>query len=104
MSTSRRQALGKMVAGTAVLMISDTITGSLMAADKKITPAMKGHINHSVCKWCFRETSLEDLCKAGKDLGLQSIELLSVDDFPLLQRYGLECGIDRKSTRLNSSH
>ncbi|TCS87332.1 hydroxypyruvate isomerase [Anseongella ginsenosidimutans] len=82
-----------MAAGTAALMISDTLSGRLSAADKKLDPKMKGRINHSVCKWCFPDTSLEDLCKAGKELGLQSIELLTVIDFPLLQKYGLECGM-----------
>ena len=93
MSISRRQALGKMAAGTAALMVSDALSGCLSAADKKLDPAMKGRINHSVCKWCFPDSSLEDLCKAGKKLGLQSIELLSVDDFALLQKYDLECGM-----------
>lgn len=85
--------MGKMAAGTALLTVSDALSGRLSAADKKLDPKMKGRINHSVCKWCFPDTSLEDLCKAGKDLGLQSIELLEADDFPLLQKYGLECGM-----------
>ncbi|MFS8615781.1 MAG: TIM barrel protein [Solitalea sp.] len=54
---------------------------------------MRGRINHSVCKWCFPDISLESLCKEAKGLGLGSIELLTVKDFPLLQKYGLECGM-----------
>lgn len=82
-----------MAAGTAALMVSDAFSGYLSAADKRTNPTMKGRINHSVCKWCFPDTSLEDLCKEGKNLGLQSIELLTVEDFPVLQKYGLECGM-----------
>jgi hydroxypyruvate isomerase len=43
--------------------------------------ALKGRINHSVCKWCYPKVTLEDLCVAGKEMGLQSIELLQPTDF-----------------------
>lgn len=93
MNLSRRQALGKIAAGTAAWMVSDVLSNRLSAAEKKLEPAMRGRINHSVCKWCFPDVSLESLCKEAKGLGLGSIELLTVKDFPLLQKYGLECGM-----------
>lgn len=74
-------------------MVSDVLSNRLSAAEKKLEPAMRGRINHSVCKWCFPDVSLESLCKEAKGLGLGSIELLTVKDFPLLQKYGLECGM-----------
>lgn len=74
-------------------MVSDVLSNRLSAAEKKLEPAMRGRINHSVCKWCFPDISLESLCKEAKGLGLGSIELLTVKDFPLLQKYGLECGM-----------
>lgn len=46
---------------------------------------MKGRINHSVCKWCYPKVELDDLCKAGKEFGLRSVELLTVEDFPTLK-------------------
>lgn len=55
--------------------------------------ALKGRINHSVCKWCYSKVSLEDLCVAGKDMGLQSIELLQPADFPTLKKHGLVCAM-----------
>ncbi len=54
---------------------------------------LKGRINHSVCKWCYNDISLEDLCKAGKGMGLTSIELLGPDDWPTLKKYGLTCAM-----------
>jgi hydroxypyruvate isomerase len=36
---------------------------------------------------------LEDLCVAGKEMGLQSIELLEVKDFPVLKKHGLICAM-----------
>ena len=40
-----------------------------------------GKINHSACKWCYKDISLDDLCTAGKEFGLQSVELLMPEDF-----------------------
>jgi hydroxypyruvate isomerase len=47
----------------------------------------------SVCKWCFPDMSLEELAVAAKEIGIQSIELLDPDDFPTLQKHGLECAM-----------
>jgi hydroxypyruvate isomerase len=54
---------------------------------------LKGRINHSVCKWCYPKVSLEDLCVAGKAMGLSSIELLGPADFPTLKKHGLSCAM-----------
>src|SRR4030095_6691086 len=55
--------------------------------------ALKGRINHSVCKWCYPKVALEDLCVAGKEMGLQSIELLQPADFATLKKHGLVCAM-----------
>ncbi len=54
---------------------------------------LKGRINHSVCKWCYDKIPLETLCVAGKEMGLQSIELLTPDDFPTLKKHDLICAM-----------
>jgi hydroxypyruvate isomerase len=54
---------------------------------------LKGRINHSVCQWCYKNIPLEDLCQAAKDMGLQSVELLDVKDFPTLKKFGLTCAV-----------
>ena len=53
----------------------------------------KGRIHHSVCKWCYPKVSLDDLCAAGKDMGLTSIDLLQPSDFPTLKKFGLTCAM-----------
>src|SRR5580704_10365743 len=63
----------------------------LAAADA--ASGLKGHIHHSVCKWCYPKVSLEDLCTAGKDMGLASIELLQPSDFPTLKKHDLICAM-----------
>ncbi len=55
--------------------------------------SLKGRINHSVCKWCFPDVSLEDLCKAGKAMGLTSVELVGPESWPTLRKHGMTCAI-----------
>ena len=53
----------------------------------------KGRIKQSVCKWCFRDMSLDDLAKNAADMGIVSIELLTEDQWPTLEKYGLTCAV-----------
>jgi hydroxypyruvate isomerase len=46
-------------------------------------------VNHSVCRWCYQDIPLEDLCKAAKNIGLASIELVGPDEWPILKKYDL---------------
>jgi len=57
----------------------------------------KKTINQSVCRWCFDELSLEELCKLSLEIGLVGIDLLGPADWPILQKYGL------KSTMCNGA-
>jgi hydroxypyruvate isomerase len=54
---------------------------------------LKGNINHSACRWCYDKIPLEDLAAAGKAMGLKSIELLGVKDWPVVAKHGLTCAI-----------
>src|SRR2546422_11754709 len=91
MKISRRSALGQVAAGAALASVAASLGERLTAADT--VSSLKGRINHSVCKWCYPKVSLEDLCTAGKEMGLQSVELLTVDDFPTLRKHGLICAM-----------
>ena len=51
----------------------------------------RGRIHQSVCRWCYKETPLDQLCQRAADLGLKGVDLLSVDDFDVPRRYGLIC-------------
>jgi len=51
-----------------------------------------------VCKWCYAKVPLEDLCVAGKEMGLQSVELLQPSDFPTLKKHGLICAMVSNAT------
>ncbi len=53
----------------------------------------KGRIKQSVCRWCYPQLSLEDLCAVAAKMGFKSVELLRPTDFPTLKKYGLVCAM-----------
>ncbi|MGH7577713.1 MAG: hydroxypyruvate isomerase family protein, partial [Longimicrobiales bacterium] len=63
--------------------------GSAAAAGPAGTAALK----QSVCKWPFREMSVDELAAAARDVGLVSIELIGPNDWPIVQEYGLTCAV-----------
>jgi hydroxypyruvate isomerase len=52
--------------------------------------ALKGNINHSVCRWCFNSLTIIELCKLAKEIGLQGIDLVGPSDWPVLKKFGLQ--------------
>ena len=90
---SRRSALGHIAGSAAVAAATASLGSRLSAAEAAIGGVLKGRVHHSVCKWCYPKISLEDLCVAGKGMGLQSIELLNPPDFPTLKKHGLTCAM-----------
>jgi len=76
---------------SAVTLAAASLHTRLAAADSAI--GGKGRIHHSVCKWCYPKIELKDLCIAGKEMGLTSIELLQPANFPTLKEYGLGCAM-----------
>ena len=90
---SRRSALRKIAGSTAVIATAASLSHRLSAADAAVGSKLKGRVNHSVCKWCYGKIPLEEFCQSAKDIGLQSVELLEVKDFPTLKKYGLNCAM-----------
>ena len=73
--------------------LATALSASLSARLGAANNAAKGHINHSVCKWCYPKIPLDDLCTAGKEFGLTSVELVAPEDFPTLKKHGLLCAM-----------
>lgn len=51
----------------------------------------KGRIRQSVCQWCYRQMSIEQLAQSAASIGLQGVDLLQPDDYEIPRRYGLVC-------------
>lgn len=70
-----------------------SLTARIEAAEMALSSNLKGKVNHSVCRWCYSDIQLEDLCKAAKNIGLQSIELVGPEEWPVLKKYGLTAAL-----------
>jgi len=92
---SRREAL-KTLSGAALLALP---VGSSSPA--RSSPVVSGSINHSVCKWCYPDLTVEELAREGKAFGLQSIELLDPTDWPALARHDLICAMANGTSHID---
>lgn len=54
---------------------------------------LKGNIRHSVSRWCYGDIPLEKLCIAAKKIGIESIELIGPNEWPIVKEYGLTCAM-----------
>jgi len=88
-SSSRRSALKKIAGTAAVTIAGASLSHRISAAESVLEEKLKGKVNHSVCRWCYNDIPLEDLCKAANQIGLTSIELTGPDEWPVLKKYGL---------------
>jgi hydroxypyruvate isomerase len=85
---SRRAAIKNIVAGTAAFGTAGMLSLNAQAAEEdKKQSKLKGNINHSVCRWCYGDTSLEDLCVAVKKIGFSAIDLVGPKDWPILKQH-----------------
>lgn len=92
---SRRSAIRK-ITGTAAITVAASVLPRVSRAQDAVpvVPAkLKGRINHSACRWCYGKVSLDDLCKAGKEMGLVAIDLLNPDEFDTVKKHGLTCSM-----------
>jgi hydroxypyruvate isomerase len=89
---SRRSAIQKVAAGAAAVAVATKLSPTARAQDSA-APKLKGRINHSACKWCYSRISLEDFCKAGKEIGLVAVDLIDPKDFAVLKKHGLACSL-----------
>ncbi len=70
-------------------ILGTSISQRINAMEAPMDKRLKGKINHSVCRWCYNDTTLDDLCKVAKEIGLTSIELVGPEEWPTLKKYGL---------------
>ncbi len=90
---SRRNILKKMAGTAAVSILGMSLPQRLFAAEQSLEKNLKGKINHSVCRWCYNDIPLEDLCKAANKIGIKSIELIGPEEWPIVKKYGLTCAM-----------
>jgi hydroxypyruvate isomerase len=84
---SRRKAIKNMMMSS--VAISALSSFSEPEEKAPTSNALKGNINHAVCRWCYSSIPMEDFCKSAKEIGIKGIDLVGPADWPILQKYGL---------------
>ncbi len=59
----------------------------LSAQDRPAAP--KGRLRQGVSRWCYKTWSLEELCGHAARLGIQGIDLINPEDWPVVRKFGL---------------
>ena len=93
---TRRQAIATLVGAAAVAALPRVRASEMKSEPEPAT----GAIRHSVCQWCYRNIPLEDLARAAKEMGIESVELLGPDAWPVVQKVGLTCALANGTTTI----
>ena len=81
---SRRSLIKNLALGASAIIAAPAISfAAENKSQKKIK--LKGNINHSVSRWTFNYLSLDELCKAVKEIGFSAIDLVGPHDWWTLQ-------------------
>lgn len=84
---NRRSALKVLLTGSAALVAAPLLPTS--AACSPSTHSLKNNIQHAVCRWCFNDLTVDQLCIEAKKMGIKGIDLVGPKDWPTLQKHGL---------------
>src|SRR4051812_22022517 len=75
----------------AITKVSPAMAGE--EADKDLplldTGPLKGRLKQSVCQWCYKSLTVEELAAGAKKIGLVGIDLVGPEHFATLKKYGL---------------
>ncbi len=78
---------------SSALVAATPLLPKLAGAADAVPTKLKGNIHHSACRWCYDKIKLDDLCVAGKAMGLSGIDLLQPGEFDTVRKYGLVCSM-----------
>jgi hydroxypyruvate isomerase len=82
-NVTRRAALKAGLAATALAPFAAIVRG-----EESVVPR-KNRIHQSVCRWCYKDTPLEQLCAYAAQIGLKGVDLLQPEEYEIPHRYGI---------------
>lgn len=86
----RRQLIKNTLLSAGALALSQALQATDQAAAQYTTDSK---VKHSACRWCYSGIPLEELCERGKSVGLQSIELLTPEEWKVAKAHGITCAV-----------
>lgn len=90
MYPNRRTVIKNVLAGTVAAGAVGALSSFMPAENQMEAGELKNNINHSVCRWCYNDLSLDQLCATAKSIGLKGIDLVGPKDWPTLKKYDLD--------------
>ncbi|WP_239540702.1 sugar phosphate isomerase/epimerase [Spongiivirga citrea] len=95
----RRTVIKNLSITAGTLGLAGVSTSCIISADKneekteETAVGLKGNINHTVCRWCYQDISLETFAEKSAEIGLQAIDLLTPEEWPVVAKYGLKSSL-----------
>ncbi|RYY20460.1 MAG: hydroxypyruvate isomerase [Cytophagaceae bacterium] len=88
---TRRAALKGLLTSAAAVGTLGLASACTMNETTAVEDApLKGNLKQSVCRWCFQDMPLEQLCIAAKAMGIKGIDLVGPAEWPTLKKHGLD--------------
>ena len=93
----RRTFVQLVAAGAGAAMLGlDGATANAALADAAAAArdaASRAPFRHSVTRWPFAKLSVDELARAAKRIGIQSVELLEPSEYATVKAHGLTCAV-----------
>jgi hydroxypyruvate isomerase len=92
---TRREALKNLALGTGAISMGGLLSSFSPASFSENIKYrdFSSRINHSVCRWAFNELPLEEFAAQCVKLGIQAIDLLRPEEWPVIEKHGLVCSM-----------
>jgi len=89
----RRKFIQGSVLATAGVTTLSALSCETNSDASNTSTQLKGNINHSMCRWTFGDMELADLLSTLKSIGVNAIDLIGPDEWPLLKEMGIDCSM-----------
>ena len=90
LSLTRREMFGTLAACATTALASPAAAAPRVESDFKIT---KRRIRQSIMGWCFNPMPTEELAKQCRDIGLEAMEGIGAQHYPMVRRLGLKISL-----------
>lgn len=85
----------KFIASTVAVSIGTLTHLEALPSDntKQKSLELKNNINHSACRWCYKDIPLEELLQHFNNIGIKAMDLVGPEDWPLLKKYNIHASM-----------
>jgi hydroxypyruvate isomerase len=88
---SRRSMLQGAIAGAALASASPTTWAQDKPTGSTAPMPRKGRIKQSVCRWEYKDMTVDELCAYASSIGLKGVDLLQPTEWEIPHKYGIIC-------------